>query len=274
MLKLMALDVRKLSNEYVEYNYFLDLLMLHTGACFREAAAFLLNKGFNESINIYSIDSAFRLTKLEDKKFLEDMLEDLASFNYLDDDLPDVNRLPHRVIELDYEYFLKKNDILELPYIQELNIELLGEKYNNNIAEIYKNRRYDLFEYRRSGRIEEEDLRQQKTRLKQYKVKAKAEIAELKKQLKQADINIAQLTQQADAPADDKELLSNSQAGVARMLYAILTEHGYDLSPMKGKGVANDMIVSAANTHGTSVTRNFVADWLIRAREVKIHNIK
>jgi hypothetical protein len=274
MLKLMALDVRKLSNEYVEYNYFLDLLMLHTGACFREAAAFLLNKGFNESINIYSIDSAFRLTKLEDKKFLEDMLEDLASFNYLDDDLPDVNRLPHRIIELDYEYFLKKNDILELPYIQELNIELLGEKYNNNIAEIYKNRRYDLFEYRRSGRIEEEDLRQQKTRLKQYKVKAKAEIAELKKQLKQADINIAQLTQQADAPADDKELLSNSQAGVARMLYAILTEHGYDLSPMKGKGVANDMIVSAANTHGTSVTRNFVADWLIRAREVKIHNIK
>lgn len=274
MLKLMALDVRKLSNEYVEYNYFLDLLMLHTGACFREAAAFLLNKGFNESINIYSIDSAFRITKLEDKKFLEDMLEDLASFNYLDDDLPDVNRLPHRIIELDYEYFLKKNDILELPYIQELNIELLGEKYNNNIAEIYKNRRYDLFEYRRSGRIEEEDLRQQKTRLKQYKVKAKAEIAELKKQLKQADINIAQLTQQADAPADDKELLSNSQAGVARMLYAILTEHGYDLSPMKGKGVANDMIVSAANTHGTSVTRNFVADWLIRAREVKIHNIK
>lgn len=274
MLKLMALDVRKLSNEYVEYNYFLDLLMLHTGACFREAAAFLLNKGFNESINIYSIDSAFRLTKLEDKKFLEDMLEDLASFNYLDDDLPDVHRLPHRIIELDYEYFLKKNDILELPYIQELNIELLGEKYNNNIAEIYKNRRYDLFEYRRSGRIEEEDLRQQKTRLKQYKVKAKAEIAELKKQLKQADINIAQLTQQADAPADDKELLSNSQAGVARMLYAILTEHGYDLSPMKGKGVANDMIVSAANTHGTSVTRNFVADWLIRAREVKIHNIK
>ena len=97
---------------------------------------------------------------------------------------------------------------------------------------------------------------------------AKAEIADLEEQLKQAK------AEQADAPADDKELPSKSQAGVARMLYAILTEHGYDLSPMKGKGVANDMIVSAANTHGTSVTRNFVADWLIRAREVKINNTK
>ena len=97
---------------------------------------------------------------------------------------------------------------------------------------------------------------------------AKAEIDYLEEQLKQAK------AEQSDAPADDKELSYKSQAGVARMLYAILTEHGYDLSPMKGKGVANDMIVSAANTHGTSVTRNFVADWLIRAREVKINNTK
>ena len=91
-------------------------------------------------------------------------------------------------------------------------------------------------------------------------------IADLENQLAQVKAQLA------DKPADDKELPSNSQAGVARMLYAILTEHGYDLSPMKGKGVANDMIVSAANTHGTSVTRNFVADWLIRAREVNIKN--
>ena len=101
MLKLMALDVRKLSNEYIDYNYFLDFLMLHTGACFPEASAFLVNKSFNKSIDIYSIDNAFRLTKLEDKQFLEDMLEDLASCNYLDDDLPSTNRLPHRIIELD-----------------------------------------------------------------------------------------------------------------------------------------------------------------------------
>lgn len=105
-------------------------------------------------------------------------------------------------------------------------------------------------------------------------------IDSLEQQVRQADNEKLELIEQlnkakaelADRPADDKELPSNSQAGVARMLYAILTEHGYDLSPMKGKGVANDMIVSAANTHGTSVTRNFVADWLIRAREVNIKN--
>ena len=82
------------------------------------------------------------------------------------------------------------------------------------------------------------------------------------------------LSKQEYTPTDDKELPSNSQAGVARMLYAILTEHGYDLSPPKGKGLANDLIVNASNNHGTSVTRNFVADWLIRAREAKINNIK
>ncbi|MDN3453479.1 hypothetical protein [Psychrobacter sp. APC 3350] len=82
------------------------------------------------------------------------------------------------------------------------------------------------------------------------------------------------LSKQEYTLTDDKELPSNSQAGVARMLYAILTEHDYDLSPPKGKGLANDLIVNASNSHGTSVTRNFVADWLIRAREAKINNTK
>lgn len=94
-------------------------------------------------------------------------------------------------------------------------------------------------------------------------------IARLESELAQVE---AQLKEQTKTPADDKELPPNSQAGVARMLYAILIEHGYDLSPPKGKGVANDLIVNASNNHGTSVTRNFVADWLIRAREAKINN--
>jgi hypothetical protein len=99
-------------------------------------------------------------------------------------------------------------------------------------------------------------------------------IARLESELAQANAELDALRKQADTPADDKELPSNSQAGVARMLYAILTEHDYDLSPQKGKGVANDLIVNASNNHGTSVTRNFVADWLIRAREAKINNTK
>lgn len=258
----MALDVRKLSNEYVEYNYFLDLLMLHTGACFREAAAFLLNKGFNESINIYSIDSAFRLTKLEDKKFLEDMLEDLASFNYLDDDLPDVHRLPHRIIELDYEYLLKKNDILELPYIQELNIELLGEKYNNNIAEIYKNRRYDLFEYRRSGRIEEEDLRQQKTRLKQYKVKAKAKIADLENQLAQAKAALA------DKPADEVELNPKTKTSATRIMNVLF--HKAQLDITAHQGTTNKTIVNLSKSLNATITEKPVIFWIKEVQQLRI----
>ena len=99
-------------------------------------------------------------------------------------------------------------------------------------------------------------------------------IKKLESELAQVNAELDALKKQADTPTDDKELPSNSQAGVARMLYAILTEHDYDLSPQKGKGVANDLIVNASNNHGTSVTRNFVADWLIRAREAKINNTK
>ena len=90
------------------------------------------------------------------------------------------------------------------------------------------------------------------------------EIAKLKSQLELQTITVA----------NDKELASNSQSGVARMLYAILTEHGYDLSPPKGKGLANDLIVTASENHGTPVTRNFVANWLVRARQAKIDNTK
>lgn len=94
--------------------------------------------------------------------------------------------------------------------------------------------------------------------------KLETEIAELKVQL---DLQTIALT-------NNKELAPNSQSGVARMLYAILTEHSYDLSPLQGKGLANDLIVTASKDHKTPVTRNFVASWLIRARQAKIDNAK
>ena len=55
------------------------------------------------------------------------------------------------------------------------------------------------------------------------------------------------------------------------MLYAILKENNYDLSPPMGKGLANDLIVNASQVHGTPVTKNFVADWLKRANQAKIN---
>ncbi|MBP6495317.1 MAG: hypothetical protein KA291_02195 [Psychrobacter sp.] len=103
----------------------------------------------------------------------------------------------------------------------------------------------------------------------------KSEIEELTEKNKKADIEkaelIEQLKSQAAAPDDDKELKPNSQSGVARMLYAILMEHNYDLSPPMGKGLANDLIVNASQVQGTPVTKNFVAEWLKRANQAKIN---
>ena len=74
----------------------------------------------------------------------------------------------------------------------------------------------------------------------------------------------------ADTLNDEKELAPNSQVKVTHMLYAILKEHGYDLSPPKGKGVANDRIVAASRSHKSPVTRNFVANWLERVHQLDI----
>lgn len=106
----------------------------------------------------------------------------------------------------------------------------------------------------------------------------KSEIEELKAQLEKANADSAELKEQlskanatlADKPADDKELAPNSQAKVTHMLYAILKEHRYDLSPLKGKGVANDQIVAASRSHKSPVTRNFVANWLERVHQLDI----
>ncbi|MGO2214177.1 coiled-coil domain-containing protein [Psychrobacter alimentarius] len=106
------------------------------------------------------------------------------------------------------------------------------------------------------------------TELKAQLDKANADSAELKEQLSKANATLANM------PADDKELAPNSQTKVACMLYAILKEHDYDLSPPMGKGLANDLIVTASQSHGTPVTKNFVADWLKRANQAKINCTK
>lgn len=91
-----------------------------------------------------------------------------------------------------------------------------------------------------------------------------SEKAELIEQLNEAKAKLE------DKPTSYKELAPNSQAKVTHMLYAILKEHRYDLSPPKGKGVANDQIVAASRSHKSPVTRNFVANWLERVHQLDI----
>lgn len=96
-----------------------------------------------------------------------------------------------------------------------------------------------------------------------------AENKKLNKQLNNAHIELeaAKTYQPSD---DDKELAPNSQVKVTHMLYAILKEHRYDLSPPKGRGLTNDQIVAASRSHKSPVTRNFVANWLERVHQLDI----
>lgn len=94
--------------------------------------------------------------------------------------------------------------------------------------------------------------------------KLREQVADLESKLSQGNAALA------DKSSDDKELAPNSQAKVTHMLYAILKEHRYDLSPPKGKGVANDQIVAASQSHKSPVTRNFVANWLERVHQLDI----
>ena len=108
------------------------------------------------------------------------------------------------------------------------------------------------------------DLKHQVSKTQTDYEKLKAENVQLKERLAQ-QASTGQASQH-----DDKELASNSQAGVTRLLYAILTEHNYDLSPPKGKGTTNDVLVKASQVHGAPVSTNFVAPWLIRVHQLKI----
>ncbi|MEN6671202.1 hypothetical protein AAJP47_12595 [Psychrobacter sp. B38] len=91
---------------------------------------------------------------------------------------------------------------------------------------------------------------------------------------KEQDINELKekLRSHLEEPTKDKQLTYKSQMTVARMLYAILVEHKYDLSAPKGK--TNQLIEIASQSHGTSVSRNFISEWIKLANQAKNDSIK
>ena len=91
---------------------------------------------------------------------------------------------------------------------------------------------------------------------------------------KEQDINELKekLRLHLEEPTKDKQLTYKSQMTVARMLYAILVEHKYDLSAPKGK--TNQLIEIASQSHGTSVSRNFISEWIKLANQAKNDSIK
>lgn len=175
----------------------------------------------------------------------------------------------------EYDILRADNEKLKAQYQELFNKKGQPEALYKIREEIYKDDRKNLRECESkldNSLLEVKSLSERCAYLEQSKRQAELakqltekRILELENKLAQAKADLA------DKPADDKELAPNSQTKVACMLYAILKEHDYDLSPPMGKGLANDLIVTASQSHGTPVTKNFVADWLKRANQAKIN---
>lgn len=92
---------------------------------------------------------------------------------------------------------------------------------------------------------------------------ANAKIAELENQLALAKAELA------DGLSDNKELAPNSEAKVAKLIYTLLSELKYELT-LGGKGNANILIENASKRLNTSLSPNFIAQWLKKAYQLQI----
>lgn len=168
----------------------------------------------------------------------------------------------HRVVSSQYVGNHQDNhERIEQIIAEHEDLKLEHERLANQNKELLE----ELRQYRQSNN--EELTQHWEVESKKYQ----SEIEYLKEQLSNVNAELAKSAASHKNNDDDKELAPNSQTKVACMLYAILTEHDYDLSPPMGKGVANDLIVNASQVHGTPVTKNFVANWLKRANQAKIN---
>lgn len=66
---------------------------------------------------------------------------------------------------------------------------------------------------------------------------------------------------------DDKELTPRTQNALAKFLYALLVEHGYDLGAKKGN--TNDILQALTAKHGVPLSRDFIATWLDLVNNLK-----
>lgn len=125
-------------------------------------------------------------------------------------------------------------------------------------------------EYRRSGSIEGDDLRQQKIRFKKYKSKAKAEISDLKRQLEQADINIEKLKQRTDTSESGEPMHPRTANNASKIIAALTSELlNMDLTQPFAND-SNGKIMAAIEKQGNTVSKDVIAVWLKLAHENSI----
>lgn len=70
-----------------------------------------------------------------------------------------------------------------------------------------------------------------------------------------------------DNQLNDKELSPTSQKSVAKLLYALLKEHNYELGAIKG--VTNDILFNLCEKHNVKSSRETIAKWLDRVNDLE-----
>lgn len=70
-----------------------------------------------------------------------------------------------------------------------------------------------------------------------------------------------------DSQLDNKELTANSQTAVAKLLYALLKEHNYELGTTKG--ATNDTLFNLCESHNVKLSRETIAKWLDKVNDLE-----
>lgn len=244
-------------------------------------------------LGFYHIDSNFKIENInsEDSDYTSDFLiaikevirlgdrKDKELIYYSDEDLESFSSsTKEKIIDIIYcrdDYYFNKRELLSFePLDGLLHFDTTEKKppSNNNIFIIeLENRISELLDElankdKKLNYLLSYSESNNSNSLEQYKIELDAANNKIKRQ----EQDIEKLNDQLNKQSDDKELRPNSQTKVAHMLYAILKEHNYDLSPPKGKGTTNDQIVAASQTYKRPITKNFVANWLQRLHEIDI----
>lgn len=108
--------------------------------------------------------------------------------------------------------------------------------------------------------IEKNRLRIEKDKLKQWFL-LKIESGQLREIPNFLDIEKQVLTR------DNTETNPKTQRAIAKLLYALLLEHGYELGAKKGN--TNDILQALTTRHEVPLSREFIATWLGRVNNLE-----
>lgn len=278
----------RLEREYISLHDFLWHISELNDEPIQDICTFLIHHGFENKVRIYLNMPWYHMEESTEnnKKSLLDTLMNIESADIvLDEELNEHNRNTEELIgiltsEANYaKIYFEKKELLSLSFLKDLlhfddippladndseqqspsflpdplsYDELLAEK-ERLVTEIWK-----LLEQRDTATELLKTEQQEKNLLKEENAQLHAKIAELSAQHNQTGESLTD---------NNKELPHNSQMGVARLIYTLLSELKFDFNSHKGK--ENEVIVQASEVLGVSVSPNFVAKWIKLAREAK-----